>query len=205
MDRALDFGSRGWGFESLRARAFTIGHSTHSAETLLQVLRAHEIQAVADIRRFPGSRRFPHFSGEAMREWLAEAGIEYRHFPGLGGYRRSAVRVNTGWRAEGFNAYADHLWSEEFLRDYRRLLEWIARKRVVVLCSEYAWWRCHRKILADQLLVSGIAVVHLLPGRPPTLHRLRPGVRIVEGHPIYRRTISASGSEPASLSQANDR
>src|SRR5437016_3719109 len=100
-----------------KATIWTLGHSTRSAEDSLRILAAADIKLLADVRRFPGSRRYPQYNQEAMQAWLGEAGIEYRHFVDLGGRRnkRLADSANTAWRVESFNAYADYMQSTEFV------------------------------------------------------------------------------------------
>src|SRR4051812_45524313 len=99
-----------------KPRIWTIGHSTRSIEDTLKILEAAEIKLLADVRRFPGSRRYPQFNQDAMQLWLAEGGIGYRHFVDLGGRRnkRAAASPNTGWRVEAFGGYADYMESAEF-------------------------------------------------------------------------------------------
>jgi uncharacterized protein (DUF488 family) len=115
-----------------------------------------------DVRRFPGSRRHPHFNAEALGPTLAEAGIEYLHLPELGG-RRNPVdgSPNAGWQVGQFRGYADHMESEEFAAGLSRLRELAGAKRTAVMCAEAQWWRCHRRLLSDALLVRGYEVVHI--------------------------------------------
>jgi uncharacterized protein (DUF488 family) len=117
---------------------------------------------VADVRRFPSSRRLPHFNAPELARALGESGIEYRHFPELGG-RRDPARgsPNRGWRVGQFQGYADHMASAEFERGIERLLALAAELRTAIMCAEAQWWRCHRRLLADALVVRGWEVLHV--------------------------------------------
>ena len=155
--------------------AYTIGHSTRSAEELLALLRDAEIKRVADVRAYPSSRRHPQFNRDALAVWLPEAGIEYVHFPGLGG-RRDPVpgSPNGGWRERAFQGYADHMASPEF-QDALAELERTARgTATTVMCSEAVWWRCHRRLISDALVARGWTVEHLGVGDREAVHQLTP-------------------------------
>src|SRR5689334_14493726 len=142
-------------------RIYTIGHSTRSLEELVSLLREHGVKRLADIRRFPGSRRYPHFSRDALEVSLPERGIEYLHIPELGGRRRpSPDSKNTALQNEQFRAYADHMATEEFRRAVEGLIEF--EGRTAVMCAEAVPWRCHRNLLSDELLRRGVEVVHIL-------------------------------------------
>ena len=144
----------------MAGEVFTIGHSTRSLDEFLALLRENGIELLADIRRYPGSRRYPHFSSES----LARA-FPYVHMPELGGRRKpSPDSPNRGWRNDQFRAYADHMATPEFKAAVDSL---IARpERTVVMCAEAVPWRCHRNLLSDELVRRGIRVVHILgPGK----------------------------------------
>ena len=150
----------------------TVGHGTLSAEAFVALLRAAGVSTIADVRRFPGSRRHPHFGSEAMSGWLGDAGIAYRWLPSLGGRRRpDPASPNVGLRNEQFRAYADHMASEEFAEGVADVLA--LGDGVAVMCSESVWWRCHRRLIADfAVLARGRPVLHLahdgrLTGHPP--------------------------------------
>src|SRR5947208_6704305 len=146
---------------SSRRRFYTIGHSTRSLEELVALLREHGIERLADIRRYPGSRRYPHFSRDALEVSLPEHGIAYVHLPKLGGRRKaSGASPNTGLRNEQFRAYADHMASDEFRRAVDGLLA--LEGRTAVMCAEAVPWRCHRNLLSDELLRRGCDVVHIV-------------------------------------------
>ena len=143
---------------------YTIGHSTRTLAEFCAMLEGPRVECVADVRRFPRSRRHPHFNGEALAASLAERGIAYRHFEALGGRRqgRGALSPHTLWREEMFRNYADHAETPEFRAALGRLLDLAAHARVAILCAEAVWWRCHRRIVADYCIAAGAGVTHIL-------------------------------------------
>jgi len=166
---------------------YTVGHSTHPAEGFLGLLVRHGIKALADIRRWPSSRRFPHFRGPALRDFLAAHGILYRHFPDLGGWRKPRPdSPNTGLTSPGFRGYADHMQSPEFQEALAELLRLAREHPTALMCAEGLPWRCHRWFLADLLLVRGLRVIHILPDGSLREHRLHPLARPAGDHLIYR-------------------
>jgi uncharacterized protein (DUF488 family) len=155
---------------------FTIGHSTHGSEEFLKLLRSQGIEAVADVRRYPSSRRLPHFNAGSLAEALPREGIDYVELgEALGGRRKPRPdTTNTGWRVAGFRGYADHMESAEF-RSALAELEGLAReRRTAFMCAEGPWWRCHRQLIADALLARGWEVHHLMPDGRLEQHRLTP-------------------------------
>jgi len=150
---------------------WTIGHSTRPLQVFLDLLAGHAIQALADVRRFPGSRRHPQFAQDALSASLEADGIIYRWLPALGGRRRPRPNSpNTAWRNASFRGYADHIESEEFSRGLDELLELSSRLRTSLMCAEAPWWRCHRALIADVLRSRGIEVVHILDERHAVRH-----------------------------------
>jgi uncharacterized protein (DUF488 family) len=142
---------------------WTIGHSTKSSEDLIALLRTYRVEALADVRRFPGSRRFPHFNAEVLAASLMSVGIEYHHFAELGGRRKPRPNsANTAWRNEAFRGYADHMETSEFGVGMERLLELAQRKRTALMCAEAVWWQCHRALISDYLKAGGHTVLHIL-------------------------------------------
>jgi len=142
---------------------WTVGHSTRSGEEFAQILLAHGIQVLVDVRSFPGSRRYPQFNRAALAESLQQVGIEYKHEPRLGGRRTPRKDShNTAWKNASFRAYADHMESEEFRKGVEDLLEVAANARAAVMCAEALWWRCHRRLISDYLKAEGRAVIHIL-------------------------------------------
>lgn len=161
--------------EATRGEVLTVGHSTHALPAFLALLDGAGVELLADVRRFPGSRRLPQFGREALEGALAGTGVGYAHLEALGGRRRPrADSVNGGWENASFRGYADHLGSEELARGLERLEELAARRRVAVMCAEAPWWRCHRWLLSDVLLVRGWDVVHVGPGGRRAPHALSP-------------------------------
>jgi len=168
------------------AIVWTIGHSTRALEEFLAVLAAHELQAIADVRRFPGSKRHPHFAREALEQSLPSAGIEYLWLPQLGGRRRPRPdSPNTAWRNEAFRGYADHLASAEFAEGLAQLLPLAACRRTAIMCSELLWWRCHRSLISDVLKANGIEVLHVIDAGPAKPHPWTGPARIVDGRLDY--------------------
>jgi uncharacterized protein (DUF488 family) len=143
---------------------YTIGHSTRSLAEFCAMLEGPHVDFIADVRRFPRSRRHPQFNGDALAASLAERTIAYRHFEALGGRRqgRGALSPHTLWREEMFRNYADYAETPEFRASLSSLLELAARHRVAILCAEAVWWRCHRRIVADYCIAAGAAVTHIL-------------------------------------------
>jgi uncharacterized protein (DUF488 family) len=158
---------------------FTIGHSTHDPDDFAQLLAQHSVEALVDVRRYPGSRRVPWTNaGEIERALPA---VVYRHLPGLGG-RRPPDRdsANGFWDNDGFRGYADHMASEEFSAALGSLVKLARERTAAVMCAEGPWWRCHRRLLADALLVGGYEVCHIDPRGGAEPHRLTDAA-VVEG------------------------
>lgn len=166
----------------------TVGHSTLDLEDFLALLAHGGIEQVVDVRRFPGSRRFPHFNLEALRDSLPRAGVGYRHAPALGGRRATGRRdsINTWWDNASFRAYADHALTDEFADALGSLLQLATDHRCAVMCSEAVWWRCHRRIIADHLLARGVEVRHLIPPGTVSPAEMTPAARrLPDGRPYY--------------------
>jgi uncharacterized protein (DUF488 family) len=173
----------------------TVGHSTLPVEEFLELLREGGVRQVADVRRFPGSRRHPQYGADALSGALAEHGIAYEHFGALGGRRPvTAGSCNDGWRVAGFRGYADHLRTAEFADGLARLEDLAARSRVAVMCAEAQWWRCHRRLLADVLGLRGWEVGHLMTGGRLVDHR--PPDFMVAGRHASSPTRSSVASCP---------
>jgi uncharacterized protein (DUF488 family) len=165
---------------------YTIGHSTRSSEELLDVLEMYDIELVADVRRMPGSRRLPQFDLATLCRALAERDVDYVWFAELGGRRRpDAGSPNTGWRHAAFRAYADHMATEEFAEGLFNLLMLAQGLRTAVMCAEVLWWRCHRRLIADVLVVLGFNVVHIFSADKQEVHRLAPPARLKDKELSY--------------------
>ena len=165
---------------------WTIGHSTRSLDEFIGLLDEYRIEAIADVRRFPGSRRYPYFAREVLAESLADRGIEYEWLSKLGGRRRALPdSPNTGWRNASFRGYADYLASTEFSEGLGELLTLAERRRTALMCSEALWWRCHRSLIADVLLLRGWSVIHIMDATHSTPHPYTSPARIVDGQLSY--------------------
>jgi uncharacterized protein (DUF488 family) len=163
---------------------FTIGHSTHPWLEFIEILQAHGIKAVADVRQFPGSRRFPYFNAEALTLELPKAGIEYLSFRNLGGRRKPREdSPNMGWRHSAFRGYADYMQTPEFDAGIDRLQSAAEHKATTIMCSEAVPWRCHRSLIADALLVRGWTVLDIFDQRQVKPHALTP-FAVVSGQKI---------------------
>jgi uncharacterized protein (DUF488 family) len=168
------------------AMIWTIGHSTRPLEEFLALLALFRIQAVADVRSFPGSQRYPQYGKEALAAALAARSIDYRWIPRLGGRRRAAPdSPNTGWRNASFRGYADHMVSTEFAEGLRQFVELATQERTAMMCSEAVWWRCHRSLIADALCVRSFEVVHILDAKHIVQHPMTSPARIVRGELSY--------------------
>lgn len=165
---------------------WTIGHSTRSLSDFIALLAGNDIEAVADVRRFASSRKFPHFNQAELRRALRRAGIDYLHLPELGGRRQPrADSPNTVWRNRSFRGYADYMETAEFRAGIDRLLELAARRRTAVMCAEAVWWRCHRALLADYLKSRGIDVIHIMGNNALVQHPYTAPVRLKGGLLTY--------------------
>lgn len=163
-------------------RLWTVGHSTRSLEEFLGLLAAYDIELVADVRRYPGSRRWPHFAREPLAESLAGHGRSYEWFPELGGRRRPrADSANTAWRSAAFRGYADYMETESFAMGLARLADLGGGLRTAIMCAEALWWRCHRALIADGLRWAGIEVYHILGPTGSVLHPYSPAASITGG------------------------
>jgi uncharacterized protein (DUF488 family) len=171
----------------MQPQLFTIGHSTHLLDGFLKLLARHGIEALADIRRFPGSRKYPHFNRDCLASALFQAGVEYRWFEALGGRRQKSDDSpgNLGLRNEGFRNYADYMATHEFHEAVGQLLELARRKRTAFMCSEGLFWRCHRRLVSDYLLAQGHAIHHIMPTGELCPHTLTEGARIDGGELSY--------------------
>ena len=173
------------------AKIWTIGHSTRGLEEFLAVLEHFRIEALVDVRRFPGSRRYPHYGKDSLAAALSTRAIEYCWLSELGGRRRGTHGShNTAWRNPAFRAYADYMGTGEFARGFDRLLNVASEARAVIMCAEALWWRCHRAMIADALCVRGVAVLHILDAQHETLHPMTSAARIVGGE------LSYAGDDP---------
>lgn len=165
---------------------WTLGHSVRAEEAFLDILGRYRIEALADVRRFPGSRRHPHFSRDALSISLPERGIDYLWIARLGGRRKPLPDSrNVAWRNPSFRGYADYLATAEFSQGLAELLTLAAQRRTALMCSEALWWRCHRALISDVLLCAGVKVMHILDATHSSRHAYSSAARIVDGRLDY--------------------
>ena len=165
---------------------YTIGHSTREFDEFVSLLKENSIELLADVRSFPGSRKFPHFNGESLEVTLPEIGIEYIHLKQLGGRRRvNADSKNTAWRNDAFRGYADYMDTEDFRKGIDELVDLAEEKRTAIMCSEAVWWRCHRSMISDFLKAAGVTVLHIMGAQKVAEHPYTAAARIVDGHLTY--------------------
>jgi uncharacterized protein (DUF488 family) len=169
-------------------RIWTIGHSTHSNHEFLALLHAHEVEAIADVRRFPASRRHPQFNEAVLKASLAHAKIGYRWYEALGGRRTASPdSVNTAWRNASFRGYADYMATEDFAAAFSALLNFAARQRTAVMCAESMWWSCHRALISDALAFRGVEVIHILDEKHTKVHPYTEAASIIDGRLSYEK------------------
>ena len=165
---------------------WTIGHSTHTSNELVAMLKSFDIQVLADIRRFPGSRKFPQFNKDNLEKMLPENGIEYLHFEDLGGRRKPLPDSrNTAWRLDAFKGYADYMETENFKKAIKELEKVAEKKRVAFMCSEAVWWSCHRSLVSDYLKSKGWDVQHIMGVGKSQEHPYTKPARIENGKLVY--------------------
>ncbi len=177
---------------SKKLSIWTIGHSTLSIDDFVGRLKSFEIQVLADVRSFPGSRRYPHFNKENLARSLAAAGVEYLHFRDLGGRRRPRPDSrNIAWRNESFRGYADYMETDDFQKGVARLLDVAREQRTAIMCSEAVWWRCHRSMISDYLKANGIAAIHIMAPGKSEVHPFTSAAAIVNGRLSYRGVLES--------------
>jgi uncharacterized protein (DUF488 family) len=165
---------------------WTIGHSTLPIESFLDALTTNAIGLLVDVRRFPGSRRHPQFSRDALSPSLASCDIDYAHYEALGGRRRPrADSHNSAWRNDSFRGYADYMETPEFSRAIDALLHQAAPRRVAIMCAEMLWWQCHRGLIADYLKARDHNVTHIGAGGKTAPHPFTSAARIIDGRLSY--------------------
>ena len=173
--------------QSGETEVWTVGHSTRTAEEFGHILIAHGIRALVDVRSFPGSRRYPQFNRERLKDYLLSINISYVHAPLLGGRRVSSLKShNTAWKNASFRAYADYMETESFREGIAGLMELASENTTAIMCAEALWWRCHRSLIADYLKAKGIRVVHIVDERKTEVHPFTSAASIVNGELSYR-------------------
>lgn len=168
---------------------FTIGHSTRSIEEFIDVLRSAQVKLVVDVRRLPGSRRYPQFNEDSLHESLHGAGVRFTRITDLGGRRPASkdvpFEVNAFWRNRSFHNYADYALGDAFQQGLAQLRDHGHEVRTCVMCSEAVWWRCHRRIIADHLLARDEQVIHLMNEGQQQPASLTPGAIAEDGRVTY--------------------
>jgi uncharacterized protein (DUF488 family) len=167
-------------------QVMTIGHSNRSLEIFLQLLQAHGVEKVIDVRTIPRSRHNPQFNREALPKNLRSAKIQYRHMPGLGGLRRAhRDSPNGGWHSPSFRGFADYMQTKEFEMGLKSLMKLAEEKQIVVMCAEAVPWRCHRSLIGDALAVRGYVVEHIITKTFRRTHQLTPFANVKGKHITY--------------------
>jgi uncharacterized protein (DUF488 family) len=170
---------------------WTVGHSTRSAEEFKEILLQNRITLLADVRSFPGSRRYPHFNKQQLSQALAASSIEYQHLPELGGRRRPIPKSrNTAWKNHSFRAYADHMETAEFAKGIEILLDLARDRPTAIMCAEALWWRCHRSLISDFLKARGGEVIHILDANHMENHPYTAAAQIVDGRLSYEGLLA---------------
>ncbi len=167
---------------------YTIGHSTRTLAELVEVLQAHSVQTLVDIRSFPMSRRLPHFNRESLEKSLPAAGIQYVWVKELGG-RRKKIRDDSphiAIRSDSFRNYADYTLTENFQHAIAGLLKLAGQSRTACMCAEKLFFNCHRMMVSDWLVAHGHEILHIDGAGPAQLHKLMPEARMINGQLIYR-------------------
>ena len=165
---------------------WTIGHSTRTLEEFLGLLDTYAIEALADVRSFPGSRRYPHFHREALAISVPEHGIAYQWLQKLGGRRRVLPdSPNGAWRNAAFRGYADYMATADFEEGLDELFAFASGRRTAIMCAEAVWWRCHRSMISDVLGVRGVEVIHIIDAKHSGPHPYTGPARILDGQLTY--------------------
>jgi uncharacterized protein (DUF488 family) len=169
---------------------WTIGHSTRPIGEFTDLLRAHEIALLVDVRTIPRSRYNPQFNRDTLTQSLREAGLQYRHLPELGGLRKPKKdSLNDGWRNASFRGYADYMQTEEFLNALEELVTEGLSQPTAIMCAEAVPWRCHRSLIADALVSRGWNTRHIMSPEQATLHVLTSFAHLEVGRLTYPRPV----------------
>ena len=165
---------------------FTIGHSTHPIDEFIELLQAHGIQSVADVRTIPKSRHNPQFNEDDLKASLQKAHIRYKHLKKLGGLRHTTKdSINLGWHNASFRGFADYMGSDEFEEGLQALIKIAGVRNTAIMCAEAVPWRCHRSLIADALTKKGWLVRDIMSRTSATKHRLTSFLKVRKGQLIY--------------------
>jgi uncharacterized protein (DUF488 family) len=187
--------ARGWG----HARIYAVGHSTRSAEELVELLQAHGVRTLADIRTVPRSRTNPQFNRDTLPRTLKAVCLRYAHLPRLGGLRRPRPdSPNGAWRNTSFRGYADYMLTDDFTRGMEELRQLAEDGPVALMCAEALRWRCHRSLVADALFARGVEVLHITSRVRTEPHRLTAFAELHGRQVLYpARPEEAAASSPS--------
>jgi uncharacterized protein (DUF488 family) len=170
---------------------WTIGHSTRPIDEFLALLAEYKIETIADIRSFPGSRKYPQYGQEALQDTLLGHGIEYHWFQILGGRRRPVTNSpNSVWRNPSFRGYADYMSTPAFKQGLDELMAVTGQSRTALMCAEAVWWRCHRSMVADALCIRGITVLHIMDANHSVEHPMTAPAKVIDGQLTYASPFS---------------
>lgn len=203
MHRVMTFGKR---TRRKLPVILTVGHSTRTGKEFIDLLRAHGVRQLVDVRTIPRSSHNPQFDRTRLSRALRQAGIAYCHMAALGGLRHSAAdSINTGWRNKSFRGYADYMQTRDFQMAIHELIALATRKRVAVMCAEAVPWRCHRSLIADALLIRGFPVEEIQSRRRTRPHLLTPWARVEGVHITYPEVAAPTNQQelPAGLGRRN--
>ncbi len=181
---------------------FSIGHSTHSFEDFAALLAQEKVERIIDVRKLTGSRRFPQFNADALAPALNSVGIGYQHIAALGGRRgrtlaKGEPSPNGYWTNDSFRRYADYALTDDFAAGMEELQKISQHTRCALMCAEAVWWRCHRRIIADYLMLEGRDVRHILGKAHPAPASMTPGAEptVVPGPPPRTGLLYPPGPE----------
>ncbi|MGF7231851.1 DUF488 family protein [Arachidicoccus sp.] len=165
---------------------YTIGHSTRDLDDFLFLLTKNKIELLADVRSFPGSRKYPQFNRENLAVCTPEVGVEYMHFKDLGGRRKlNKGSLNTSWHNTSFRSYADYMETKAFKNATAELIKIAKEKKTCIMCSEAVWWRCHRSMIADYLKSKNWTVFHIISSEKMQEHPYTQPAKIINGKLVY--------------------
>jgi uncharacterized protein (DUF488 family) len=165
---------------------FTVGHSTRQIEEFLELLQAHGVQEIVDVRSIPRSRHNPQFNADALKTSLQREQILYRHIKKLGGLRHAKKNsTNLGWRNASFRGFADHMATPEFSAGLEALIKIATRRKTAIMCAEAVPWRCHRSLIADALCKKGWMVRDIMSRTAAPRHRLTSFLKVKKGQLTY--------------------
>ena len=169
---------------------WTIGHSTRPFEEFVAMLHSFNVELVADVRNYPGSRKFPQFNKEAMEVSLPQRNIQYIHLKSLGGRRKpNPGSKNTAWKNMAFRGYADYMETIDFENGIKELIKNALKYRTAYMCSEAVWWSCHRSLISDYLKLHGWKVLHIMGIEKAQEHPYTAPAKIVNGELKYENDI----------------